>query len=169
MLYPEAYIGAVVEGVVATSESFGRLKSADVERVCSALVGEAFLGVVERGAEERVAVGGENDLPGLEIERDNPDMLLGDGESIDDGVGLVLLLHGLEHAGDDGLASGVVVEVMVVRLGRGGDDGSTTLGQLLLVGFGVVVVGGGKRGRGRQICRPTRQWRRGRRRERGGM
>ena len=111
----------------------------------------------EGGTEEGVAVAGKDYLPGLQVEGDDAHVAFVDGEAINDAVGLVLLLHGLEHAGDDGLSGGIVVKEMVVGKGAVHDDGSTLVGQFLLVGLGVVEVngfsGGGSRKReGREEC-----------------
>ena len=66
-------------------------------------------------------------------------MGFGDRETVDDGVIDVLLLHGLQHVWDDCLPSGVVKQELL-GVAAAGDDCSTLLGQLLLVGLGVVVV-----------------------------
>ena len=81
---------------------------ADVQRVVATLLVETGFGFGKGGTEERVAVGGEDYLPGTEVEGDDGNACLGDGESVDDGVGLVLVLHLAEHLGDD-RGAGLVV------------------------------------------------------------
>ncbi len=113
-----------------------------------ALLGETGLGGLEGGFKEGIAIGGEDELPGLEVEGEDADMLLRDLEAIDNGIGDVLVLHRLEHMGDDGLAGGIVMEKMIARLRTGEDDGSSLFGELLLVGLGVVEeLGGGSSGK----------------------
>ena len=108
----EADVGAVVKGVVTGEEGFRGLEGSDVEWVVAALLLEALLGFGECGQEEGIAVGGEHDFPGLEVECDDTHVLLWYRESVDDSVGFVLLLHGFEHVWNDSVAGGVVMEKM---------------------------------------------------------
>ena len=77
----------------------------------------------------------------MEVEGENAHLLLWNGEAVDHGVGLVLVLHGLQHVGDDGGTGGVVDKEMLFGLVAGLNDGGPLFGQLLFVGLGVVVVG----------------------------
>ena len=54
--------------------------------------------------EERVAVGGQHNLVGLEAKSDDGHLRLRDGETIDNGKSDVLVVHNLKHAWDHGLA-----------------------------------------------------------------
>ena len=137
-LYTESDVGAVVEGVVAGCEGFGGLELSDVQGVVVALPGEAFLALGKRGTEEGVAVAGEDDFPGVEIEGEGFHMCHVHGEAVDDAVAVVLLLHGFQHAGDDGLAGGVVGEEVIPGLRAGRDDDGTFLGKFLLGGLRVL-------------------------------
>ncbi len=101
---------------------------------------QALLGVGERGQKEGIAVGGEHDFPGLEVECDDTHVLLWYGESVDDSVGFVLLLHGFEHVWNDGVACGVVMEEMFSGQTAAADDVGTLLGKFLFVGLGIVIV-----------------------------
>ena len=49
--------------------------------------------------EERITVGGEDNLVRLEVERDGADMLSRNGEPVDYAIGNVLISHGLYHVG----------------------------------------------------------------------
>ena len=137
-LYTESDVGAVVEGVVARCEGFGGFELSDVQGVVVALPGEAFLALGKRGTEEGVAVAGQDDLPGVEIEGEGLYMCHVHGEAVDDAVAVVLLLHGFQHTGDDGFAGGVVGEEVVPGLRAGRDDGGTSLGKFLLGGLRVL-------------------------------
>ena len=149
--YGEADVGAVVEAVVAGNEGFGGHEGrADVERVFLALFCQPGLALGKRRAEKRVAVGGEDDVPGLEVERDEANMTLVDRETVDHAVAVVLVLHGLEHAGDNGLAGSIGYFLAtdgygIRRMGKpllifgtGYDDVGTMLSQFCFVGFGIV-------------------------------
>ena len=110
ILHLKSYIGAVIEGVVAWCEAFRGLEFTDVQRVVELLLCQTLFALGEGWTEEGVAVAGQHDLPGAEVEGDDDDLGLRDGETVDDGIGLVLVLHLLEHLWDDGLASHVMGE-----------------------------------------------------------
>ena len=59
-------------------------------------------------AQERIAVGSENDIPGLEVEGNHLDVAGVDGETIDHTISDVLLLHRLNHTGNDNRSGDVV-------------------------------------------------------------
>ena len=124
----KANVGAVIEGIVAGEEGFRGLEGSDVEWVVAALLLEALLGFGECGQEEGIAVGGEYDFPGLEVEGDDAHALLRYGESVDNGIGFVLVLHGFEHVRNDGVAGGVVLEEMFGGEIAVADDVGTLLG-----------------------------------------
>ena len=138
--HSEADVRPVVERVAARHEGLGGLELAYVQRVLLALEGQQALALVECGTEEGIAVRGEDYLPGLEVEGDDAHLGHGYGESVDDGIGLVLLLHGLEHVGDDEGACLVVGEEMFGRQVAATDVGGALFSQQLLGGLGVVVV-----------------------------
>ena len=112
----KSYVSAVVEGIVASEESFCGLELADVQRVLLALTAQPGLRLFERRAEEGIAVGGEHDLLRTEVERDDGHELLRYGEAVDDGIGDVLILHLLQHVGDNGGAGLVVGQDIVGAL-----------------------------------------------------
>ena len=89
-------------------------------------------------------------MPGLEVERDEANMTLVDRETVDHAVAVVLVLHGLEHAGDNGLAGSIGyflatdghgirrMDKPLLIFGTGYDDVGTMLSQFCFVGFGIV-------------------------------
>ena len=120
LLRYEADVGTVVEGVEIGVEAFGGLEvGADVQRVDFALLAEAVFAFFQGGAEERVAVGSQDEFPGTEVEGDDADVAAVDGEAVDDAVGNVLLVHGFQHAGDDGGPCRVVAQQLVLRSAGG--------------------------------------------------
>ena len=121
----KANVGAVIEGIVAGEEGFRGLEGPDVEWVFKSLTFQALLRFGECGQEERIAVGGKYDFPGLEVERDDAYILLWDRKSVDDSIGFVLLLHGFEHVWNDGVAGGVVMEEMFGGQPAAADDVGT--------------------------------------------
>ena len=137
-------VGTVVEGVVALNEGLRGLERTDVEGIGVALLLEALFAGFERGAEEGVAVGGEDNLEGFEAEGDDGHLGLGDGEAVDNGVGDVLIVHDLEHVWNHDFAGGVGLLQQVAGLHAFGeqlaDALGTHLGQLLFVGLGIVAV-----------------------------
>ena len=113
LLYAEADIASVVEGIVVRMEGFGGLEVwTVVEWVPLALVLQGLLAFFEGGMEERITVGGEDNLVRLEVERDGADVLSGNGETIDHTIGDVLVAHGFNHAGNDD-GTGYVVATKV--------------------------------------------------------
>ena len=123
-------------------KGFRSLESSDVERVVFALLAEATLAFFQGGAEEGIAVGGQRDFPGTEVEGDDADVLHRDGETVNHAIAYVLLAHSFYHAGDDDLSGHIVAPKLV----RGMPFGQQTLGflgaqgcQLGLVGLRVVV------------------------------
>lgn len=91
-------------------------------------------------------------MPGLEVERDEANMTLVDRETVDHAVAVVLVLHGLEHAGDNGLAGSIGYFLAtdghgIRRMGKpllifgtGYDDVGTMLSQFYFVGFRNLVT-----------------------------
>ena len=80
----------------------------DVQRVAVALPAQAAFAFFERGTQEGVAVGGQHDFPGLEVEGEDADVVAGYGEPVEDAVADVLLSHGLNHTRDDDGACRIV-------------------------------------------------------------
>ena len=142
----ETDVCTVVERVVVGVEGFGGLEvGANVQRVVEPLLLQPCFALIECGHEEGVAVGGEHQFPGLEVEGDDAHVGLRNGESVYYAVRNVLLLHGFQHAWYDGGAGRVVAQQLVDGLALGqlaahlvGAHG----GQLGFGGLGVVVVGG---------------------------
>ena len=124
----EADVRSVVEGVVAGKKGLRGLEGSNIEWVFKALTFQALLGVGECRQQKGIAVGGEYDFPGLEVERDDAYILLWDRKSVDDSIGFVLLLHGFEHVWNDGVAGGVVLEEMFGGEIAVADDVGTLLG-----------------------------------------
>ena len=91
-----------------------------------------------------VAVAGEHDLPGLEVEGEHGYEPLGDGEAIDDGIGDVLVVHDLEHPWDHHLTGRVErlskVRLFIALCQQFPDACGTHLSQFLFIGLGIVVV-----------------------------
>ena len=91
-----------------------------------------------------VAVAGEHDLPGLEVEGEHGYEPLGDGEAIDDGIGDVLVVHDLEHPWDHYLTGRVErlskVRLFIALCQQFPDASGTHLSQFLFIGLGIVVV-----------------------------
>ncbi len=118
----------------------------DVQGVGLALVTQALFAFFQSGTEKGIAVGGEDQFPGLEVEGDDGDVLTGNGKSVDDGISDVLLAHGFYHVWENDGPCSVVVQQFVLcgalgHLAAGfvGTHGS----QLGLVGLGVLIVLGG--------------------------
>ena len=51
--------------------------------------------------EERITVGGKDNLVRLEVERNGADMASVDGETIDYAIGDILVAHSFNHVGND--------------------------------------------------------------------
>ena len=100
-------VGTIVEGIIAHDEGLCGLECSDVEGIGIVLLLETLFAGFERGTEERVAVGGEDNLKGFEAEGDNGHLGLWDGEAVDNGIGDILIVHDLEHVGDHDLAGGI--------------------------------------------------------------
>ena len=114
----------------------------DVQRVVLTLVLQGRFTLFEGGIEEWIAVGGEDNLVRLEVERDGADVLSVDGETIDNTISDVLVAHGFNHAGNDDGTGNVVATKFIggmafvqQSLHLFGTHGS----QFGFVGFGVVV------------------------------
>ena len=138
----KSYKSSVVEGIKARHEAFCGLETADIQRVVRSLLSEAGLALGKGGAEKGVAVGGEHNLPGAEVEGDDGHLLLGYWETVDDGIGDVLVAHLLQHPGDDGAAGDVVGQKLSGSHAFGLQlpyCGGALLGQRLLIGFRVLV------------------------------
>ena len=73
----------------------------DVQRVVLPLFRQPLLTLCEGRTEEGVAVGSKDNLMGLEVEGDDGDVLFGNGETVDDGVGDVLPFHAVDDVGED--------------------------------------------------------------------
>lgn len=83
-------------------ECFGSLKDrTDIQRVVFALLTETAFTFFKSGTEKRVSVGSQDDFPWLEVKRDDADVLSVNGKAVDHRIAVVLLLHGLEHMGND--------------------------------------------------------------------
>ena len=114
-----------------------------VERVLLALVLQGRFTLFEGRMEERITIGCEDNLVGLEVERNGADVLSRNRKAIDYAISDVLISHGLNHAGNDD-GTGYVVAAKVVgsmafvqqSLNLLGTHGS----QLCFIGFGIVVV-----------------------------
>ena len=126
-------------------EGFGGLEVRTyIEWVLFALVLQGRFTLLEGRIEERKTIGSENNLIGLEVERDGTNMQSGDREPIDHTIGDVLVTHGLNHAGNDD-GTGYVVAAEIVggmplvqqALHLVGAHGS----QFGFVRFGIVEVG----------------------------
>ena len=138
----KSYKSSVVEGIKARHEAFCSLEIADIQRVVLFLLSEAGLTFGKGGAEEGVAVGGEHNLPGTEVEGDDGHLLLGYGETVDDGIGDVLVAHLLQHPGDDGAAGDVVGQYLFgshTFVEQLPDSRGALFGQRLLVGLRILV------------------------------
>lgn len=125
-------------------EGFGGLEVGTyVERVLLALVLQGRFTLFEGGMEERITVGGKNNLVRLEVERYGADMLSRNGEPVDNAISNVLIAHSLDHVwNDDGTSCVVTAEVVdgfAIRqlpLNLLGTHGS----QFSFVGLGIVVI-----------------------------
>ncbi len=138
----KSYVSAVIEGVVAWRETLCGLEFADVQRIVALLLCQALLALGEGGTEEGITVAGQHNLPGAEVEGDGDDLALRDGETIDDGIGDILILHLLKHLGDDGLAGCVMGKDVLSGLSCGqqfADLPGSHFGKDLFVGFGILV------------------------------
>ena len=90
-------------------EGFGGLEMwSDIEWVTLTLVLQGRFTLFEGRIEERITVGGKDNLVGLEVERQGADVLSGNGKTIDNAIGDILLAHGLNHAGNDERTGNVV-------------------------------------------------------------
>ncbi len=108
ILHLKSYVGAVVEGVLSLHEGLAGDEGVDVERVVLTLFGQPLLTLGEGRAKEGVAVGGQDNLVGLEVEGDDRNMLFGNGESVDDGEGDILSVGAVDDVGKDIVAGSVV-------------------------------------------------------------
>lgn len=108
------------------------------------LLTEAQFAVFERGQEEGIAVGGKHDFIRLEAEGDDGHFCLGDGETVDNGIGDILIMHDLEHVGNHGLAGrvgGLQQGCGLHACGEQFDDArSPHLSKFLFVGLGIVEI-----------------------------
>ena len=107
-LYRKSDVRAVVEGVVSLYKSLCGLEFSDVQWVVLTLGFQQGLSFGECRCQEGIAVAGKYDLPGLEVECDDRYELLGYGETVDDGIGDVLVFHDFNHGGDHHLSGWVV-------------------------------------------------------------
>ena len=89
-------------------ESLGGLEVADVQRVFPTLPCQCFLACCQGRIQEGIAVGGKDDFPRAEVERNDADMFAVDGETVDDAICDVLLAHGFNHVRQDGWPCQVV-------------------------------------------------------------
>ena len=94
---------------------------------------------MQSGFEEWVAIGSQHDFPRLEIERENSHILLWYAETINYGIGDILVLHRFEHVRDNGLPRCIVDEELFLVVACV-DDIGTLLRQLGLIGLGIIVV-----------------------------
>ena len=105
---------------------------------------ESSLTFCQRGFKEGIAIGGKDNLMGLEIDSDDEHLGLGDGKTVDHGIGLVLVLHRLEHGGNHDLTGWVVgfQEFAFVNTfcQECSDSLSAKFGQTSLVRLGVVEI-----------------------------
>ena len=106
--YRKSDVRAVVERVVSLYKCLRGLELPDVQRIVLALLFQQGFGLGECRCQEGIAVAGKYDLPGLEVECDDWYELLGYGESVDDGIGDVLILHVFQHSRDHHLSGWVV-------------------------------------------------------------
>ena len=106
--YRKSDVRAVVERVVSLYKCLRGLELSDVQRVVLALLFQQGFGLGECRCQEWIAVAGKYDFPGLEVECDDWYELLGYGESVDDGIGDVLILHVFQHSRDHHLSGRVV-------------------------------------------------------------
>ena len=97
----EADVCAVIEGEVAGLQAFGGFEVKDVHGVGGELMGKALFRLLQGGAEEGIAVAGEDDFPGPEVEGELAHVLQGDGEAVNHGIVDVLAAHGFLHVGND--------------------------------------------------------------------
>ena len=130
--------------MITPNEGLGGLETPDVEGIVEPLLFEEGFGLFECGSELGITIAGEDNLPRLEVECKHGDERLGDMESVDDGIGLVLILHDLDHVGNHHLA-GWVERLAKLLLGIAlsqelAHSGCPHLGQLLFVGLGIIVV-----------------------------
>ena len=142
VLYAESDIRAVVKRAVAGQEGLRGLEVADVQRVVLALPRQSLLRGGKGGLQKGIAVCGHHDFPGLEVEGNDTYMLLWYRKTVNHRIAPVLLLHGFQHSGDDGLTGCVVRQELLLWQLALPDDGGTPLSQLLFVGLRVVVVDG---------------------------
>ena len=90
-------------------KTLGRLEvRTHIEWINAALTAETLFAFVQGRAQERVAVSGQDYLPGLEVEGDGANMLERNGKTVNHAIGNVLLLHGLYHVRNDDRTSGIV-------------------------------------------------------------
>ena len=95
-------------------------------------------------AEEGIAIGSEDDFVGLEIDSDDGHLGLGDWKTVNHSIGLVLVLHRLEHSGNHDLSGWIVgfQEFTFVNTfcQECSDSLSPKFGQTGFVRFGVVEI-----------------------------
>ena len=90
-------------------ECFGSLKDrTDIQRVVFALLTETAFTFFKGRTEKRVSVGSQDDFPGLEVKCDDGHELLRYWESVNNGIGDVLILHDFKHRGNHHLSGRVV-------------------------------------------------------------
>ena len=124
-------------------EGFGGLEVGTyVERVVLTLVLQGRFTLFEGGMEERITIGGKDNLVRLKVERNGANMASVDRKTIDNAISDVLIAHGLNHAGNDDGAGRVVTEEVVdgfairqLAANLLGSHGS----QFSFVGLGIVV------------------------------
>ena len=95
-------------------DAFGGLVERDQHGVLAEQFTERGFALGERGFQERVAVGGQNNFTGLGY-IDNLDAIHVDGGAVDDGVGLVLALHRTDDVAYDEIPSAVVFHNLFCR------------------------------------------------------
>ena len=140
----KSYIRAVIEGIIALYEGLCGLEFTNVQRVVATLFIEECLGLCKGRSQMRITVAGQHNLPGSEVEGDDGHLILWDGEPVDNGIGLVLVTHHLEHRGDHHLARWVVgLEERLLGHALCQEFAhllGAHLGQGLLVGLGIIHI-----------------------------
>ena len=104
----KSYVRAVVEGVIALNEGFCGLKFANIQWVVATLLIEPGLSLCKGRGQMRITIAGKDNLPGTEIEGDDGHFILGDGKTVNHGIGDVLVVHHFEHRGNHHFTGWVV-------------------------------------------------------------
>ena len=90
-------------------ECFCRLEFTNVQRVFFALLAKHFFTLLQRRAKYRIAIACQNDFPRAEVEGNDANMQSVNGETINNALGDILLLHGLQHPWNDSRTGNVVL------------------------------------------------------------